>query len=75
MTIPTLCKFKRMALFLEYDTGEISNSTQQANFALQYVWNLKLDQSISLVTLKRSPNQELSNMIWKTSDFSIRFQS
>ena len=37
MTIPTLCKFKRMALFLEYDTGEISNSTQQANFALQYV--------------------------------------
>lgn len=64
-----------MALFLEYDTGEISNSTQQANCALQYVRNLKLDQSISLVTLKRSPNQELSNMIWKTSDFSIRFQS
>ena len=64
-----------MALFLEYDTGEISNSTQQANCALQYVGNLKLDQSISLVTLKRSPNQELSNMIWKTSDFSIRFQS
>ena len=45
-----------MALFLEYDTGEISNSTQQANCALQYVRNLKLDQSISLVTLKRSPN-------------------
>lgn len=64
-----------MALFLEYDTGEISNSTQQANCALQYVRSLKLDQSISLVTLKRSPNQELSNMIWKTSDFSIRFQS